>query len=348
MTKNAVAKNWQWDGGDTGTGGTYNSNQPGGGDEMLSINGSGFGLAPIVIAYAKWTEGNEGEQLNLTSIDVGDDFDSGSYATGLAPKLFTLDGSLGASIREGGTNAVTDNKLTGFVKVLPNFTEYLIALDMGVPVGRHFSMANAPLTLPVGSGTKLAWLSDQPLDDPALADIVPFSYVGTASGWLLVGNQAPPPISIGSSFDFDTWNGFLAYQKAGADPVLDNGISETVTTSPSTGTLQRVTNLPTFAASATNKYYNRVNFPAWTGNAPQDLTQHLFRYYYLAVGANARARLELGDNAVYANCGYRRVIPHTAWSDTNVTVTTDSKQRSGMTHWFITDADGVQQSGEFS
>ncbi len=343
MTKNANSKLWSWFSDAQGTGGTFNSNQPLGGDEALSIDGSGFGSAPTVLIYAKWTEGSEGESVSLNSPEVGS-FDSGSYATGLTPNFFTMNGSTGVSIREGGTDAVTDNRLTGFVKMVPNFTEYLISYDTGVPDGRHFSSESTPNTLPVISPLKMAWLSDQPLDDVTKADIVPYSWVG--NGFSLVGNQAPTAIGAQSGFTFNKWNNFLAYQKAGVDPYLDNGISEIANTDPSVGTYTAIiTDQPIFDPSADDPWFNHINFPAWTGNGDLDLTQHLFRYAYIAVGANARARLELGDNADYTLCTYKRIIAHDSWSDTNVTVTTDSKQRENMTHWFITNADGTRQSG---
>jgi hypothetical protein len=343
MTKNAVAKSWDWSADATGTGGTYNSNQPLGGDKVISIDGTNFGLAPTVIAYAKWTEGAEGEQVPLSSTDVGADFDQGHYGGGLLPNYFTLDGSTGASNRQGGVTTET-NVMTGFMKVLPNFDEYLVAYDSGVPDGRHFSSESTPNTLPVISVLKMHWMSDEPLDNPVLADMVAMSWVGNS--FAVGGNNASIAVYSSAEFAFNKWNGYLSYIGVGADPFVDNGVVELQQTIPDVGTITTIkTDAPTFGGGATNPYYNHVNFPAWSGNGDQSLTQHLFRYYYLAVGANARARLELGDNSVYANCFYRRVIPHTSWSATNVTVTTDSKQREKMTHWFITNADGTRQSG---
>lgn len=344
MTKNANNKLWSWASDSQGSGGTFNSNQQLGGDQVLSVDGSGFGGAPTVIMAAKWTDGKESEQVELDSPEIGD-FDEGSYASGLLPKFFSMDGSTGASIREGGTDAVTDNRLTGFVKVVPNFTEYLISYDSGVPEGRNFSSTSTPETMPVISPLKMAWLSDQPLDDVTKADIVTFSWVGNR--FSLVGNQAPTAIGAQSGFTFNQWNNYLAYQKAGVDPFVDNGISEIANTDPSAGTFTEViTDQPIFDPSADNAWFNHINFPAWTGNGDQDLTQHLFRYAYIAVGDNARARLELGNNADYTLCTKKRIIPHDSWTDTNVTVTTDSKQRENMSHWFITNADGTRQSGE--
>lgn len=344
MSKNVVSDVHSWDVNDTGDGGGFNSNQPLGGSKVLSIDGVGFGGEPTVIIAAKWNEGNIGAEAGLDSPEVGV-FDQGSYSTGLLSKYYTMGDSTGVGIREGGTDASVDNRLTGFVKVLPNFTEYLISFDSGVPQGRHFSSMSEPNAMPDISVFKQSWASDQPLDDPDLADFIAMTWSGTS--FATGGNQSGVTQYLTNLFDFDVWNGYLHHQKAGADPFLDNGEIESVITIPSHGTITDIKNdSPTFGGGATNPYYNRMSVPAWTGNGDQNLTQHLFRYLYLAVGENSRARLELGDRVSYDDCRFRRVIPHDSWSDTNVTVTTDSKQREGMTHWFITNADGTRQSGE--
>ena len=342
MTKNASSKSWTFSA--TDTGGSFESSNPDG-NTTINITGTGFGTGPTINAYAKWTDGDEGAQVPLASTDVGSDFNTASYNTGLFPNYFTLDGSTGASLREGGTVATVNNRLTGFVRTFPNATEYLIAYDSGVPVGRNFSMASTPRTITTGSGLKMAWLSDQPLDNGSLSDIVAFSHIGAT--WILGGNQAPINIELNNTFDFDTWNGYLAYQKAGADPFIDNGLTEISQTVPSLGThtILKTDDVIFNPAEATNAYYNHLSFPGWSGNEDQNRCQHIFRYFYFALGPNARARVELGDSSVYTSCSYRRVIPHTAWSDTAVTIDVDTKQRKGMTHWFLTNADGVRTSG---
>lgn len=343
MTKNVVAKTWEWASGATGSGGTYNSDQPFG-ENTITITGTGFGAGPTIAIFAKWTDGVNGEEIPLSSPDIGADFDTGNYATGFKSKYFTLGDTTGASFREGGTDASTDNRLTGFVRILSAFDTYLAAHDMGVPSGRNFSGVATANTLPSISSYKGLWLSDEALDNLTKADIVLPSW--TTAAFQIAGNQAEAPITMTTDFDFDEWNSYLVYQEPGADPFVDNGITEASVTIPSQGTTTVLkTDAPTFNSSATAAQYTHVNFPAWSGNGSQDLTQHLFRYFYLATGANARARLELGNNSTYTNCTERRVVPHDSWSSTEVIATLDTLQAQNMTHWFITNASGTQQSG---
>ena len=119
MTKNAVGGTWNIK--RTGLGGTFNSDEPEG-LVTITATGTGFGSAPTITQFAKWTEGVVGATVPLDSQDIGSDFDSGSYQSSpfLQPKYFTLEDTVGASIREGGTTAAT-NRLTGFPQEHPAF-----------------------------------------------------------------------------------------------------------------------------------------------------------------------------------------------------------------------------------
>ena len=113
---------------------------------------------------------------------------------------------------------------------------------------------------------------------------------------------------------------------------IDTGTSVTI-----------VTDQPTFENGGPSEQYTHIQM--WSGNGDQDESQHLYRWYYLATGANARARIELGNNSVYEDCTRRRLVPHTTWSDTEVTTAVDEFQLANVTHWFVTNASGTRTSG---
>ena len=344
MTKNINNKTFQTFK-EPSSGGRYESSNPDG-DVIIRLLGSDFGGEPTIDFFAKWTGGLVGQVVGLDSQDIGSDFTSGHYTNGIKSNYFALDGTTGASIRQGGTDAATDNQRTGFVRVVNNYDTYFLQYDVGTDAaaGRTFSGETVPYAKSAASTAKLAWPSDQPLDDPLLADIVAMSWTGPA-GFAVDGNQSAPAIYMGTRYDFDVFNAISVYQEPGARPKIDNGITEAVITSPSQKTLVKVvTDQPTFSSSATNAYYNHVNFPGWTGNGSQDLTQHLFRYAYHAVGANARSRIELTDAPVYEDSGKRRVIPHQTWLTTQIeSYPVDTKQRSGVTNIHFTYSDGTRE-----
>lgn len=342
MAKDTNQKILQWNSGATGTSGFYNSDERPNGLVTVTGTGTGFGSPPTVTQFAKWTNGTNGEIVSLSSQEIGSPFDSGSYQSApfLQSRYFTLEDTTGASIREGGTTEAT-NRLTGFTKEHPAFSEYLLAYDMGVPPGRTFSAASTENTLPSQSGLKNFWLSDSPLGDIA-TDVVAVSYAGSDQ-WVVSGNGSAPPIFLVQGFSFSRWTSNLVAQKPGADPDTDNGVTEVVRTLATGTEVKIVTDQPTFKNGGASEQYTHIQM--WSGNGDQNKSQHLYRWFYLATGANARARMELGNNATYTSCTRRRVVPHATWSDTTVTATVDGFQLTNMTHWFVTNADGTRTSG---
>lgn len=344
--KSILPKVWLFVPSVVGNGGTYNTDQPEGRSNTLTVNGSGFGPGPTIAKAAKWTNGVVDTLAQLDSTEHGGPMDKSHYSNNILPPYKWMDGSTGVGLRQGGI-VIEENRRTGFVFYIPPSTEILQSFDCGVPPGRTFSGASEPYQLPWDhSVLKMTWWTNDGEVGPPKVNTCVYTWVGTE--WSISGNNnRPSPFYEYAKFDFDVWNGYLLYQKAGANPGVDNGISEIAMCTPSTGTHHEVvTDQPMFPDVA-EPYYNEILVPAWCGNKSQDLCQHLYRYYYMAIGPNARARLELGNAPVYAACGRRRVIPHTTWADNQVVVETDEIQRSGMTHWFITNADGEQQSGLF-
>jgi hypothetical protein len=335
MTKHAESNSWTLS--NPGVSGRYESSNVDG-NKYIDISGIGFGLASTIEIWREWTNGNTGQDVSLTAGagEIGD-FTSGSYATGLPPKFFSKGNTQGASIREGGTDASVDNRRTGAIKVSDPFTEVLIMSSDAVPDGHYFTGTSAVNTLPITSNYKGIWLSDGPLDDPALADIVFFSYIGTGAGWVIVGNQASDPIYMGdSSYNFNGWNYKACYQKAGTDPFLDNGITRAFMANPEGATsIVEVLDQPMFA-NATNAQYTHVNAPGWVGENNQDNVLHIFRHYYLAVGANAGNVVVVGDDPVLSNCTQIRPLPHEIRTDTRFkSLAVSTKLREGMTHYFV-------------
>lgn len=304
----------------------------------LVLTDANFGEGPSVQLYAKWTEGTPGEPVALTDFEIGEASAANLWSGGIPPTYASMAGTTGLASRAGGMTSET-NGLRGFSFLIGEVTEYLISFDTGVPDGRHFSGATSPRTLPMVSSIKMAWFSDGPLDDRELADVVTPTYSGT---FLIVGNQSAAPIWLSNQFDWNDWQTFTTYQSAGASPLVDNGHSEVVFTRSGGTAINVVTDRPMFA-NARNGRYTHLAFPAWQGNGNQDLTQHLFRYFYLATGPNSLARIELINTPTYAAATRRVILPPTMWTNTEVRARFDPMQRSGMTHVVVTRADGTQR-----
>lgn len=359
MTQNAIAKTHTIK--ETGTGDKYNSWEKNGGIKTLNLTGVDFGNAPTVLAYSSWAHGYEGETAGLDSQDIGPDFDTGHYTSGLQPKYFSVDGHTGVGNRQGGTNpdADVDNVRTGFVRIRPPYSERLVAYNFAVPLDKLFSGTTELGTMPIDSVLKMLWESYNALDDPDQADFVAGSWVGNS--FSLGGNQASFSQYVQSAFTFGKWNSLLHYKVAGSpDPFVDNGLSEVVHTVPDVGTYINIhDDTPTFGGGAINAAYTHRAMPGWSGSGPQANTLMVHSYYYEAEGPNSRARLELSDSPIYGStdsnapsgsgsrivvpCGIN--VPNTTWTNTNITALSDSKQREGRPYYHLTRADGTRTSG---
>jgi hypothetical protein len=186
---------------------------------QIIINGTGFGSAPPVVIYSDWSGLVEGTTLDNSAAIVGP-WTTGNYGSGLYSKVIEAHGFTGAGLREGGTNAATDNRLTGFVKTFSPKRNFFVAYEEAVPTGRHFPGATATNTLPNISTLKPVWLSDDALDEFAKFDVVIGSWTSANFGFL--GNSTPYNLNMGASFDFNGYNGVMASSVAGADPYADN------------------------------------------------------------------------------------------------------------------------------
>ena len=197
---------------DTGKGGSLPYSPP---TAQKTISGSGFGVAPTIAIAEYFMSYDVGTQLAKGNWDTAL---YGATSAGSYPKVYTLGSTRGFGSRDtDGTNA-----LTGFVKQSAPYTDYMCMWQMGVPDGKYFSGATEGRTLPPASNLKMGWVSDDGLDDSALADLVSLSRTST-NNYAMVGNQSLVSLSNNATFDWDTPNAYFAYHKAGALPFVNNG-----------------------------------------------------------------------------------------------------------------------------
>ncbi|NTW27242.1 MAG: hypothetical protein HGA36_02890 [Candidatus Moranbacteria bacterium] len=92
--------------------------------------------------------------------------------------------------------------------------------------------------------------------------------------------------------------------------------------------------------------FDRASFPGWirviAGDPGFPTSNYVIDDIYMATGPNAAARIELGNNPVYANCTKMAISTPTAWSDSAVTATIrEGLFKSGDSiYLFVVDANG--------
>lgn len=75
--------------------------------------------------------------------------------------------------------------------------------------------------------------------------------------------------------------------------------------------------------------------------------------FYVAIGSNAQARVEIGNNSSYFNCTKLAIAPATAWSSTGITASVETSAFNHISddgvddvYAFVIDGDGVASGGE--
>lgn len=286
----------------------------------IVISGTGFGSGPNVVLYADFKTGVVDNTAQLTDALVGP-FTSAHYATSLLPKYAQAFGRVGIQSREGGTDAATNNRLTGFLYSRAPVRNVFMAYDSCVPAGRHFPGASAPNTLPAVSSWKPFWVSDQALDQTGLADLVPGSW--TTSSFNFLGNDSAFNIYMPSVYDFDGWTDVIAYTIAGNDPYLDDGEIYALMSSAEIGgaEIDQVTNLPVFqyreryAVTAADSTLYRVtisgvncDYTSGTGQAASVIAAGLRDAINAAAIPNVTATVPAGTSFVLTTAALNTVF----------------------------------------
>lgn len=324
------------------------------------LTGSNFGsTGPTIVVFDDFEDNTAGSAVSTTAT-VGTWTSSNPIAT-------AYDGGVVALL----VDATESNQLR---KSYANVQEIFLSYKVINPSGYHFPATTESGEFPPQSAWKLAWIWDeqdylgyQGDDDiclPTWGNGTSFSlsgndnaFGGTAeNGW--IGPVAGRPGTSTNWFSFKGWNRASTYLKAGADPVNDNGVIWFSGLSEEFGhKLFELTDRPVFDGDD-NAYDNAISqwntlaLSGWhrSGGLNSEYDSTTRAYYddiYLAVGANAAARVEIGDNATYADCTKLAISTPTSWSDTSITATVRDGEFSGgdRVYVFVVDKNNKVSTG---
>ena len=92
---------------------------------------------------------------------------------------------------------------------------------------------------------------------------------------------------------------------------------------------------------------NLLSFQFGLMNTNSDELADVTMYYDDIYIDNSWARVEIGDNAVYANCAHREIQPAATWSDTSITGTFNrgSFNNGDTVYFFVIDENGIPSAG---
>ena len=86
--------------------------------------------------------------------------------------------------------------------------------------------------------------------------------------------------------------------------------------------------------SPTSYQWNQLNVPGWFGNSLVN-PGGVYDDVYLATGANAPARVEVGDAPVYEDCTELSIMPSLSWTDSEIKVIVKTKGTETIAQKYI-------------
>lgn len=307
---------------------------------QIEVTGIGFGSSgPTIHLFEDFSGGVNNTEV--TTANTGFDFIPGGSATMAAP-YFTSDarsGSLGCDIYRADT-VPRLNATPMRCNFATATNEIFVSYALKCPDGSKWP-GNGVAEEDWGSDAnyKFFWLIDTAIgsgeNDLILCSNVVNTFNTHGNGLPMTGGDTVPI----SWWAWDVWNRFTFWVKADPDnPSTVAGTLYTQIINASGYNHQTMT--PTIFGGGIAPYtWNQGSIAAWARDTATDSGRKvLLDDFYLAVGANAAARVELGNNATYTSCTKLAMCEVSGWTNTalQVTIHAGDLDLTAATWMFIT------------
>lgn len=318
------------------------ANAPG----ILSITGSGFGVAPNVILYRTMREAT---------------FDP---AVAPAGEVGVMSGSNRQAQFDGrgafaGHDPATGGKASVEFVAASQFRKFRHYVNISVPDGKAMPGSDGTArTFATSSDWKPVWAmlggsGNSTSDSPDFA--IP-SHVGDAN-FAATGNS----INLGTfrwiSYDPSKWswnafNGFgLILNADDADPVGTPADQALHLTSAAANTAFTTKSVPGYQGNATvtnaTAFYDRIKYSGYANNTPLNNAQAYYCDAYLAVESSPGAEdfkqaVALGNASTIAACTHLQMKKADSWTDSQIDLSIDDYEANNFSHYFVFGpADGI-------
>lgn len=306
--------------------------------QNITISGSDFGTGPTILIFDDFEGGVNGE-----NISVG----SGSAAFG----------QWETNERTGGAATYSNSFAhSGSLSMMCNAASGTQGLSANIPVASRKIFVSYrcynPLTyLFPGENTeyvnwKIIWVTgtDTNDDDISLPAFIPgggsYDERPQIGGNGLCLSMDDRWWQVSSTFTKGNWHRFWTYVEGGTQDL--DGLCQMYEFSE-TG-VRTVVNESGKDILCSGGEWIRVLVNGYT--RATDTCRVFFDDVYIAYGDNARARVEMGNNATYANCTNLTICTPTSWGSSSITATVRQGSFStGPAYLFVVDADGVVSDG---
>ena len=294
----------------------------------LTITGSDFGNAPTVVVFDDFEGGTNGNTI----------------PTGAGSALIGQWDAKAGNVIYSNTTAVSGSlsfradalepHFGVLERYLPPTTDFFMSWWMYIPSGD-----NLPGEGTVdGTNWKVMWVLGEggsTVDDdtylPACLAI---------DSWVIGGNDSPYGKWPDLDFHKGEWKRVWAWEKGGYN---NDGQCHFWELDSTNAVLQRV-NDNNVTIMYEGGMREQVNVNGYCRITPD--CHPTFDDVYIAVGSNARARVEIGNSSTYNNCTQMALCPSTSWSGTSITAKCNLGGLSGGPWYlFVVDATGSVSSG---
>lgn len=301
----------------------------------ITIAGAGFGSGPTLAVYDSFDGGAVGAEIPLNRASVG-----------AWTETVSNDPIYSATARSGTSSMRTyySGKTAQFSKVFAApVSEAFVSFWVKIPDGTPFPGDNGGVKkFSSDSSWKLAWLIDTSYDGSS-SDICIPTHIGSGSFSLAGNDMSLGQVPKGSTWwDWDHWMRITVWLRADPAAPTTSGQYFFQSVSPQYKVTTQAESKPVFDADGDGceKAWRYVNVPGWIrsdGNS-----EPAYDDVYIATGANAQARVEIGDAATYAESGHLALLIPQTWADGSITAQLPpaSLPKSGPAYLYITDAQG--------
>jgi hypothetical protein len=314
----------------------------------ITIVGAGFGdEGPQVVIFDDFEKGTVGQVIQTGS---------GSAQIGEWAALNGGDPVYGDEYVVSGTKSfksdfTVDSNQQAFADLPSGTTEIFYSWWQYVPVGHNFPGEGNPDLL----NWKVIWLlGDDSISGGTADDDLFFAFLGDGAGPTTTFGGNCSVYTNGSIWpDVATqkgeWKRFAVWDRGRTD---STGGVKIWDLSPSMG-LRQVVNevdvqtLPTDCGAAPHQW-ERVAFNGYGRSTPAPSNPHLDDFY-VAVGPQAQARVELGNAATYEDCTKIALATPTAWNESGISATFRSGPLTGSdaVYLYVHDGEGNGNSEGF-
>lgn len=320
----------------SGTSGTISDNN------AITITGSGFGATgPTIILFDDFESGTVGQNLKTGagSATIGQ-----WNSLNTVPPKYSSDNSVSGTKAWKVTGVAGVEGQTNAIVLLDNTTEVFFSWWCYVPTTSPWSGEEAgnpygPINWKIMWMTQDNWSGDNDQD---------WVMLDVANHWYITGNAALYSREVSDvTITKGVWHRFWWWQKDGASSNGNIKISEIAVSGGVRNGVHDIITANNITTISAGKVRRKLSVNGYTRQHNGTQPTQFFDDVYVATGSAAQARVEIGDNNVYANSKKLTILTPISWDNTSITATV----RQGMfgasdnAYLFVVDSSGSVSTG---